>query len=125
MNSSQKLLSVSHNIAAHASSGLSYIHPHIEELCKKAGISFVNINILDQNPYPAELADYAPLKHSLKGLHKKFIEILHKEGSTINEISAANVIIQFTIDVFGEYHENKCYAIIKATNGKEYSSNSK
>jgi hypothetical protein len=52
MTSIKKLSSVCHNIAHHAVSGLSYVHPHLRQACKGIGIDTITIDLLREQPCP-------------------------------------------------------------------------
>lgn len=65
MPSQQVLKSVGHNIAHHAQSGLSYVHPYLGQLCREAGVMSIEVELLDALPYPVGFPLMRPLELAL------------------------------------------------------------
>jgi hypothetical protein len=119
MTSIKKLNSVCHNIAHHAVSGLSYVHPHLRQACKAIGIDTITIDLQREQPCPDRFLDIEPLRLSLKALQQKFKEILRAEGFTIDEVGAIELRFEFTVEFADDYCSN-CYARLVSNTGKVY-----
>src|SRR6266516_1415231 len=94
MASLKPLNGVAHDIAHHAQSGLSWLHPHIGEMCRKAGVNKAVVEITESQPYPPGLERYKPLELALESLHKKLLEILQKQSLSLADV--ASLQLEFT-----------------------------
>ena len=77
------LSSVAHDIAHHAASGMSWLHPHACQAVRAEGIGELYFNLL--SPSPLGLASISkPLRASSEALQRRFIEILgrHQHAGT-------------------------------------------
>ena len=86
MASLKPLKGVAYDIAHHAQSGLSYLHPHMGELCREAGITEATVDLLAENSYPPELRVYKPLKLAIGALKEKLFSILSKREMSLDYI---------------------------------------
>ncbi len=80
---------MAYDIAHHAQSGLSYLHPHMGEMCREAGVIEVVVDLMAENSYPKNIREYKPLKLAIGALKDKFLSILSKremELDFINEL---------------------------------------
>jgi hypothetical protein len=119
MASNKRLNSVAQSIAHHAVSGLSYVHPHLGKMCDKSGISSVIIDILADDIYPVHFSENKPLRLALNQLKITFIEILHSEGFSINDIS--EVTLRFKFDFLKwDHYCSICTTKIIALSGRVY-----
>src|SRR5947209_6156270 len=73
-----ELAGVAHHIAHHRASGLSCLSPHLAQARRSAGEETTAIELLAQNPYPANIAQVQPLRLSLLALKATVLNILHK-----------------------------------------------
>ena len=87
MASQKALKGVAYDIAHHAQSGLSYLHPHMGELCKEKSISEATINLMVKDSYPEELRKYKPLKLAIETLKSKFLSILDKREMKLDFVN--------------------------------------
>jgi hypothetical protein len=87
MASQKPLKGVAYDIAHHAQSGLSYLHPHMGELCKEIGITQITLDLMADNTYPEALREYKPLKLAIGELKDKFHSILNKREMKLNFVS--------------------------------------
>ena len=94
MTSQKRLKSVCHNIAHHAQSGLSFIHPHVVRACREAGAPDMHVELLDVEPCPSQYRHIEPLRLSLQALRDKFESLLVAEGFALADV--ASVSLQFT-----------------------------
>ena len=73
MPSYKRLNGVAHDIVEHAVSGLSYLHPHIVNTCKKAGLSEITLDLLSASPLPAGVRVDKPCVLAIQTLHRTFV----------------------------------------------------
>jgi hypothetical protein len=97
MSSQRALAGVTHDIAHHASSGLSYVHPHLYQACEAAGVREATVDLLESAPYPLGLPQMEPLRLSLIALHDKFFDILSANGFSPSDVTAATLRFQFPL----------------------------
>jgi len=88
MASQKPLKGVAYDIAHHAQSGLSYLHPYIGDLCKEAQINEATIDLVAADSYPSELRKIEPLIKSVGALKQKFESILSKQKMELEFISS-------------------------------------
>ena len=86
MASLKPLKGVAYDIAHHAQSGLSYLHPHMGQMCREAGITEVTIDLMAKDSYPSDLKEYKPLKLAIGALKEKFASILSKREMSLDFI---------------------------------------
>lgn len=99
MASLKPLKGVAYDIAHHAQSGLSYLHPHLGEMCREAGKTEATIDLMAKNSYPTELREYKPLKLAIGALKEKFAIILSKREMSLDFISELKLkFIFYTAD---------------------------
>ena len=91
----KRINSVSHSIAHHAVSALSFLHPYLGEACEKANIKSVQINLLSSHLYPDNLKEIKELETSLQTLKKTFIGILQAEGFSLSDLSEVTLTFSF------------------------------
>ena len=82
---------VAHDILAHAMSGLSYLHPHIANICRASGLSAITLDLLLASPLPADVRADKPCVLATQALHRKFVELLHKLGFTLSDLRSATL----------------------------------
>lgn len=115
---SLKLLNgVAHDIAHHAVSGLSYIHPYLGELCRSMGKLTIALNVLSDSPLPENIIPVEPLALSSRALHQKFLEILERNGFSLKDVQSAVLTFSFSPSRTDDYIAT-CKASLVASNGK-------
>jgi len=97
MSSQRALAGVTHDIAHHAGSGLSYVHPHLYQACQAAGVREATVDLLENAPYPPGLPQIEPLQLSLNALHDKFFAILAANGFGPSDVATATLRFQFPL----------------------------
>jgi len=115
MEKSDSLRSVIQVIAQHAVSGLSFMHPHLGEECKKAGISLITVNLLGPGFEPRLSEMTAELELSIDALRNKYKELLAVESISVSTIRSTNATFTF---LDGQWPSG-CYIEIVSTNGKK------
>ena len=116
--SAKRLNSVAHNIAHHAQSPLSYLDPHLGEICRSLGITNVTLNLL-KSPYPKGFPVSEPLSMATNHLQKKFLKMTTDSGSNIDEIESAVLHFQFSSKRRDGYVVVK--SVIRLISGRELS----
>jgi len=119
MPSQNLLSSIAHNIAHHAVSGLSYVHPHLKTTLVEAGLSSISIDLLKPDPTPSQLQPNTPLAQALNGLKSKFVEILHAEGLVLSAIRSAILVFDFPPNYTDNYCSD-CHVFLVSTTGKSF-----
>ncbi len=88
------LSSVAHNVAHHAASSLSWLHPHAYRAAQTAGVGELAFDLLA--PFPLALASVdPPLRLACEGLRAKFVEILENEGFAVAGLRFARLSMRF------------------------------
>jgi hypothetical protein len=96
MASLKPLKGAAYDIAHHAQSGLSYLHPYIGQLCEEKGLIEASVNLLDSNPYPCELRRIDQLESSCIALQEKFKDILTKLNLPLSEVCGLHLKFSFS-----------------------------
>ena len=95
MASAKKFRSVVHNIADHAISGLSDIHPHLAEHCRAVHVPRASIDLLTGTLAPGHESVSAPLGLAMTALSKTFSRICEREGIDVAALSDARLTCEF------------------------------
>ena len=117
MPSIKVLKSVAHNIAHHAQSFLSWLHPHMGEACRLASVTSADLELLRAQPYPLMLPRSEPLEIALLGLQTKFWEILHLTGLPRESVQSVRLEFFFSQSRTDDY-SCAVRAVITASDGK-------
>ena len=120
MPSSKLLNGVAHDIAHHALSGLSYLHPHLTQVCKRARCATVTLDLLRESPLPADFPDYEPLRLASQALHRTFIGILESVGFTVADITTARLTFHVPPEAPDDYSYISCDSDIFIASGRVY-----
>jgi hypothetical protein len=91
----KKINNIAHNIAHHAASGISYLHPHLGEACRAADCTLVALDLLS-GIYPLGFPVSKPLSLATKELLNKFDEMLEAAAASKEEIKTATLYFQFS-----------------------------
>lgn len=119
MTSSKRLSSVSHSIAHHAVSGLSYVHPHLRQAARQISETTVFVDLLADEPCPERFLNIGPIRLSLNAMKSRFNEILVSEGFEDSELGFAGVLFEFTPEFPDDYCSN-CHALLISRKDREY-----
>ena len=119
MPSLNELSGVAHNIAHHSQSSLSWLHPHMGQACRLAGVSIAEIELLEEHPYPILLPKHKPLQLALHALQAKFWEILEQQGISRTDVNSVHLTFGFLPSRPDDYMCSVNARII-ATNGKVF-----
>jgi hypothetical protein len=106
MPTQRHLNAVAHDIAHHAVSGLSYIHPHLGQVMRELNIDEVELNLLSEIPLPPILRGRKPLDLSSQALRSMFHDIVRKKGFELTDVKEA--ILRF------------CFSRLVTSDGREF-----
>jgi hypothetical protein len=120
MPRSKLLNGVAHDIAHHAMSSVSYLHPHLTQVCSGARRTTVTLDLLKESPLPADLPDHEPLRLASQSLHRTFTNILRTAGFTVADLKAARLTFHVPTDAPDDYSYVSCDSEIVAASGKVY-----
>jgi hypothetical protein len=123
MPSSKLLNGVAHDIAHHAMSGLSSLHPHLSQTCRKKGITDLTLDLVSDSPLPVNVHDYEPLRLASRALHQTFVGILESIGFTLADISIARLTFHITPNAPDDYSYFSCTSELITVKGKSYRHN--
>jgi hypothetical protein len=119
MPSAKKLSGLCHNIAHHAVSGLSFVHPHVVATCRSGGLDFLSVDLLQADPCPERFRDVTPLRLSLRALKSKLESMLASEGFSLSDLAAAELTFRpFSKD--SDDYSSVCYARLRSKTGHTY-----
>lgn len=119
MASSKHLNAVAHDIAHHAVSGLSYIHPHLGAACRSANIDEITLDLSLADPFPIGFAANEPLKAATRALRKKFEDIIQMKGFSASEVRIATLRFIFSPSRSDDY-SSVCFSHLCTLDGKEF-----
>ena len=122
MPSTNELSGVAHNLAHHSQSSLSWLHPHLGQVCRLAGVAKIEIALLDPDPYLPVLPQVRPLKLALQGLQAKFWELMDKQQIPRSSVHSVRLEFQFVPEDTDNY-SCSVHAAITAANGKVFRRN--
>lgn len=91
MTSQRHFNGVAHDIAHHAQSGLSYVHPYVVEATRRAGAAEAQLDLLGEQPWPPELIVEEPLRLATGALREKFREMVDRAGLSVEALGSANL----------------------------------
>ena len=86
---------VTHDIAHHAQSGLSWLYPHLGEACRDAGVLTAAVDLVDEQPYPPNLQHNQPLALALISMKQTLAAILEKHGFDFTDLTSARLEFTF------------------------------
>jgi hypothetical protein len=96
MPSLKPLNGIAHDLAHHAQSGLSWLHPHLGQVCREAGVSVAVVELATPSPYPLGLPKSPPLVLALVGLHQKLVDLLSIKSLSLEDISSLELTFAFS-----------------------------
>ena len=76
MTSKKIFKGVAHNIADHAASYLSWIHPHIEEACLEANLDHITLDLMGLTLFHENIIISNALKSTVNQLRETFKEFV-------------------------------------------------
>lgn len=97
MPSQRSLAGISHDIAHHAGSSMSWLHPHLYKACVVAGVREATIDLMEPVSYPDGLPLVRPLHFALAALREKFLSLLTANGLGLADLRSAHLRVQFPL----------------------------
>jgi hypothetical protein len=97
MPSQRVLAGISHDIAHHAGSSVSWLHPHLHDACMVAGVREATIDLIEPVSYPDGLPLVRPLYFALAALREKFLSLLTAHGLDPADLHSAHLRVQFPL----------------------------
>jgi len=119
MASKKHLNAVAHDIAHHAVSGLSWLHPHLGEACRRAESDEVVLDAARVDPLPDGFPASEPLKLAAGGLHRTFVAIVEKKGFSVGDVKRAELRFVFSPNRKDDY-SCTCFSHLTASDDREY-----
>lgn len=119
MASRKHLNAVAHDIAHHAVSGLSFLHPHLGQACRRAKTLEVTLELTRGEPLPSDFPTSEPLLNAARSLYKTFCEILAKKGFGLKDVRSAELRFQFGPQREDDY-SCSCRSRLVTSDGREY-----
>jgi len=119
MPSRKHLSAVAHDIAHHAVSGLSYLHPYLGEVCQTTGAEEITLDPSRASPLPVGCAAPQPLALSSANLHRTFLGILQAKGFVIEDVSTAELRFVFPTNRKDNY-SCVCFSRLTSSDGDEF-----
>ena len=114
MLSEKKLRGVVHNIAQHAMSVLSYVHPHLSEHCRVVHVSRATVDLLTGTLAPNNESVSTPLGLGMTALSETFVRICESAGVEVSALSEAEATFEFAQDGC----PSSCYVRTRTRDGK-------
>ena len=111
----KRLRSAVHSTAHHAESALSYVHPHLGELCASMGQNEIVLNLLNGTLHPMPSAIPQTVTLSTQALCQRFKEILRSEHLDSTWLSEAEADFLFR----GTTWPPGCIVKVKTVDGRE------
>lgn len=94
MASIRVLASVAHDVAHHAASSVSWLHPHAFQHAQAVKCGELHFDLASATPLGRDLTSEELFAASL-GLHEKFVEILEKHGFAAPAVTRAQLTMLF------------------------------
>jgi hypothetical protein len=101
MASARGLRGIAHNLAHHTQSSVSWVHPHLAQVCHAAGVDEATVELLRPNAYPVGLSESEPLRFALDGLRSWFFDLLARHG--YEEVALESVMLNVRFRGRDEY----------------------
>jgi hypothetical protein len=118
---SLKLLNgLSHDVAQHVQSSLSYVHPHLAEECRRVGLRRATVDLLAEQPYPSELAPSVPLSSALFALKNWFDGLLQRKWLHATDVHVVRVICEFRHGRLEDDYDPIVSCTIVTRNGRKH-----
>ena len=120
MASLKALNGAAHDLAHHSQSFFSWLHPHMAEECRRAGVTMVTVEFSGRSTYPRELAHSVPLASALIGLERWFADLLMRQGYVPADVSSASLTFEFRQNGGEDDYNPTVSCTIVARTGREF-----
>jgi hypothetical protein len=119
MPSRKHLNGAAYDIMHHAGSGLSFLHPHIAQTCRDAGLPSLTLDLMRPSPLPSDIRAKKPCILATQALHRSFVSILQKMGFSLDDISSATLTFSAPRHARDDY-TLPCRSELVTADGKRY-----
>jgi hypothetical protein len=119
MASEKRLNSVCHSLAHHATSGLSFIHPHAVKACQQNHAESITADLLASEPCPESFRANEPLRMSFRALAEKLRSILAAEGFSESDLSEASATF-WPDPAFSDGYGTICRAVLVSKSSRRF-----
>ena len=82
---------VAHDLAHHAQSGLSYMHPHVTRDCRAHSMRQVSADLLSPAPWPAGFKPSKPLRVATDALRETLARLISQQGLAGEDLQTARL----------------------------------
>jgi hypothetical protein len=91
MPSRKHLKGAAYDIMHHAVSSMSWLHPHIAQTCREAGLASLTLDLMRESPLPPDVRAEQPCVLATQALHRTFVSLLQKLSFTLADVSSATL----------------------------------
>jgi hypothetical protein len=119
MTSMKVLQSVAHDVAHHARSGLSWLHPHVGQACRSAGLLEVEVQLTGAEMYPAILPPMEPLRLALIGLRDRLWKIVTAHKLEQSSVKGVSLLFCFS-ELRSDDYLCEVTGVVTGSNGRTY-----
>lgn len=89
MTSKRLFNGIAHDIAHHAQSGVSWLHPHIGDACRQCGIAEARLDLLSEQRWSAPIQMEEALQLGTESVRQKFRDMVAAAGLDIMDLAGA------------------------------------
>src|SRR5438128_301201 len=119
MPSPKHLKGAAYDIMHHAASGLSFLHPHVANTCRAAGLPSITLDLMNESPLPPDIRADESCILATQALHRTFLSILQKIGFSPADVSSAT--LTFSAPSRARYdYTLPCRSELVTVNGNRY-----
>ncbi len=109
---------VIHDIAHHAQSGLSHLHPHLAQLCRSLRTTSITLDLLAAAPLGDEVMVRPALALSTEALRTKFRHLIDGKGLALSDVAEAHLV--FTFSERRDDYNSAVRAYLRTARGQTY-----
>jgi hypothetical protein len=118
MTSRRRFNGIAHDIAHHAQSGLSFLHPHVVEAMRRNGTSIARLDLLAEKPWPATFVAHEPLRLATAALRATFRDLVADASLEVGDLAEAS--LAFVNPAWTEDHPKEVRATFITTDGRRF-----
>ena len=109
---------IAHDIAHHAQSSLSYLHPHVVHAIRRNPTSAARLSLLPGQAWPPEFVVEMPLQLATAALQEKFRQIVAGAGLDMEDLAAASLLF---VPIAGkDDYTTEVHSLIITNDGKRF-----
>jgi hypothetical protein len=119
MPSRKHLKGAAYDIMHHAVSSMSWLHPHIAQTCRTAGLVSLTLDLMRESPLPPDVPAERPCILATQNLHRTFVALLEKLGFSLADVTSATLTFSAPRHARDDY-TLPCRSELVTTDGKRY-----